>query len=306
MANLFLQNKCVGDVLEGKNTEKLLVLGADTTVAAALETFKENGIVAAPVRDRESGDIVAIIGVEDILLYVAFASNLKAGELPSASQLAESTSFDVAVQALVGATAESTRVWSVAREDNLRGLLEMFSKGVHRVLVGENILAQVDVGRFILKGRENIGDPILGASLANNGLANPAHTMDSLVRVSPATTALEAFRIMGQKGLNALPVCEENGSLVTQLSASDLRGLDRASVAQLLEPVGKFLEGRYGAVVKPITVFPHDPTEKALTAMVGASVHRVWVIDAQNRATGVVSLTDVLCKFSPFDFQEQA
>lgn len=76
------------------------------------------------------------------------------------------------------------------------------------------------------------------------------------------------------------------------ISATDLRGLERDDIPNILEPVGQFFLS-HGIKRKPTISTTLDITfSEAMTLLVKNSIHRVWIVDG-DKPTGVVSLTDI-------------
>jgi len=90
---------------------------------------------------------------------------------------------------------------------------------------------------------------------------------------------------------------------VATLSASDMRGLTPASFPLLLAPVLDFLGEVAGGARPSIIARPTSTLEEVIRKVVFARVHRVWIIDS-NKISGVVSLSDIICKFSPYDYKK--
>jgi CBS domain-containing protein len=63
------------------------------------------------------------------------------------------------------------------------------------------------------------------------------------------TTALECFKLMRDRNVSALGVVDDAGELVANLSASDLRRLDRESFRLLALPVAEFISRRKGDAI---------------------------------------------------------
>jgi 5'-AMP-activated protein kinase regulatory gamma subunit len=98
--------------------------------------------------------------------------------------------------------------------------------------------------------------------------------------------------------VSALAICNEAGQLVDNLSATDLRGLGRDDIPNILEPIGKFFL-THGIMRKKTisTTLPNATLGKVLTLLVKNNVHRVWIVDDDKHPIGVVSRTDICGAF---------
>ncbi|KAL2913992.1 hypothetical protein HK105_206442 [Polyrhizophydium stewartii] len=125
-----------------------------------------------------------------------------------------------------------------------------------------------------------------------------------VVTVRDTATALAAMRTMHQHGVPAVAIVDATERLVATLSASDLRGITAASIETLINPVFEFLEaGRRSvgqlAADQMRTVSPTTTVEDAALQMLGAHIHRVWMVDDEDTPVGVLSFSDVLSLFVP-------
>lgn len=133
--------------------------------------------------------------------------------------------------------------------------------------------------------------------------------------ISTKDSALEGFRIMHLKEIQAVPVVDEQGVIVTTLSSADSKGIDASNVTTTLRPVIgtclanskllsslnvssiEFLQGILGGqLLHPITCAPRDSLGSVVLKMNVAHIHKhqVWVTDAAQKPIDVVSMSDVL------------
>jgi CBS domain-containing protein len=150
--------------------------------------------------------------------------------------------------------------------------------------------------------------------------------------LTPSSTALAGFQSMhppyaasSQTGdVTALPIVNPaNFSLLSTLSASDLRPVTMERAHLLALPVMDFLRELWllkGKEVSKEGEVRKDREEeqrvpyifqvvskgdaslgRVMREMVEDEVHRSWVVDELGRVVGVVTLSDVIGKLSPFD-----
>lgn len=118
---------------------------------------------------------------------------------------------------------------------------------------------------------------------------------NSVISVPSDTIALAAFKKMAEENISALAIVDkENGKLVGNLSASDLRSLNAQKLPSIVRYVGNFLVVQYGYVKKPLTVTTNSTLDDVIQIILDKKVHRVWIIDEDRKPTGVITLTDVL------------
>mmetsp|Transcript_31104 Transcript_31104/g.60030 ORF Transcript_31104/g.60030 Transcript_31104/m.60030 type:complete len:224 (+) Transcript_31104:682-1353(+) len=134
-----------------------------------------------------------------------------------------------------------------------------------------------------------------------------------VVTVSSKDRAVLGFRKLWMGGkwfdwsLSALPVVDAKGELVGNLSGSDMRNMTKDNLDDLLLSVEDFLWKINGKskMRTPVTVTLDTPFLEAIEKIMGNSVHRLWVTGTgkgdKNKVKGVLSLTDIIYKFSTFD-----
>lgn len=316
MANKsLLEGITVGDLVGDKSRQEVFFVNDDTSVGDTLALLDKHRIISAPVWDKNKKEWSGIIGIVDIMGFVVFSSwSRDASDGTSMEKLREAASLDTPVSDVLGATAETSRLWNFRSSDSAQDVVEAMSKGVHRVLVDIDdkshgvVLTQSDVVKYILNHRDKFPRDLFNAPLSNLGLASPAGDSGKIKRVCASTPAIQVFRTLFQDGLSAVPVEFGEGvaNFKFQVSASDMRNTNKDNITDMLMPVGAFLNLRTGdKPAKPVTVNHFDSLEDTLTKLVGARIHRVWVVNSEENVAGVVTLSDILTKFSDFDFIEQ-
>ena len=160
--------------------------------------------------------------------------------------------------------------------------------------------------RFLLEHapRGALG-PLGSASLEDLGLVLSPDTLQprGVECISGATPTLDAFGTMLARGVSALGILGEDGRLISNLSASDLRCVLPDRFGVLAQPVLRFLEleaaGGLGAPRRAgkrgVVAVKADATLlDAMRAIVAHGLHHVFVVDDQHVPLAVVSNTDVL------------
>jgi CBS-domain-containing membrane protein len=187
----------------------------------------------------------------------------------------------------------------VKATDDLAVLVRMLSHDlVHRVLVWTDepepyVVSQRDLVRYFHAHNHELGKMLdLGALEMTEANGLTTHVQP----ISYKTTAFSAFsKLAPNTLLLAMPVLDDAGSVVASVSASDLRGLNRARLSDLDRPIVSFLKGSHGADnVMPVTCHKHFTFQQILAALVLSQAHRIWLCDYEDHVEGVVTLTDVI------------
>jgi len=192
--------------------------------------------------------------------------------------------------------------------DLLRNGFFKGAKAVHRVcLFNERgvitaVISQSDVIKFLHEHLRLLGE--LGAkTVAELGLGLPMDSSDGnrVVTVRSDASALNAFHTLYTHGVHGIGVVDaQNGKLLANLSASDLRGVTRDELDLLDANVLRFLQIEQAHLsnrLRPITAYSVRRSYSladVLDAFVTARVHRVFVVDEDEAPEGVITLTDIL------------
>ena len=122
--------------------------------------------------------------------------------------------------------------------------------------------------------------------------------------------AITAFYLMHVHKVSAVAITDAEGTLVANLSASDIRvstirihkptlqGFDATHFGELVEPCSTYLTKKYGKITPPITCEKKNSFESVVTRLAQNRIHRMWIVDEKGCPTGVISLTDVMKKIA--------
>jgi CBS domain-containing protein len=129
------------------------------------------------------------------------------------------------------------------------------------------------------------------------------------VRCIPEATPLrEAARLLHRAGISGAPVVDGEGRCIGVLSSSDFvtwagkDGNGNGNAIYFIAPWGETIaiddfpenEIRRYMTAQPVTVAPTALMGEMAQKMVDAHIHRLLVVDAQNRPQGIVTSTDIL------------
>jgi len=132
-----------------------------------------------------------------------------------------------------------------------------------------------------------------------------ADLMTASVLTIPQNTPLrEAAQLLSGRNISGAPVVDPAGTCVGVLSSSDFvrwAGKEGEQVS-FIAPWGEVIdvegdpdnEIRHYMTAKLVTVSRATPFWKLAQKMVDSHIHRLLVVDDQNRFVGIVSSTDVL------------
>jgi len=118
----------------------------------------------------------------------------------------------------------------------------------------------------------------------------------------------DTLEILAECKISGLALVDNEGKLVANFSASDLRGLPRAVFSWLSKPTIDFLQ-HFGRGVKPPIAESSDTTfrniAEKLAHLSKERIHRVYLIDKDEHPVGVVSLSDIMPLLQPHETSAQ-
>jgi len=310
-----LQSISLSDILEYRREKSechpktLLYCTPETLIRDAMKTMSDNKILSMPVWDAESdgGEFVSFLSVIDVLRFCMRSDpNEDTKDTPK-----EVTAEDV-LREISDEEETHAELWDESAKAS--ELMEWFSLGIHRILVKDSkatrgtpqafLLSQSDMVRYLA---EHLQDShlVMEHTVEECGFVNPRAPSIGISMISPIRTdlkAIHAFQKLYSLRTSALPIVDSHGKLMGSLSASDLRGITAEEVDRLLSfPVLEFLEARRST--RPFTCKSSTKLLEVVCTVSDNGVHRVWIVDDDDKPIGVVTMADILAKFSPFDYK---
>ena len=270
------------------------------TVEEVVQFLAAHHISSAPIVDAQ-GQLSGIIDYSDVLHhFVAFGMNAK-------ESLQKSTWEKFRVLYLSDISSRNP-LMRLTCEDKLTDALELLFSGVHRILIVDpenrrhciNILTQSDLLKFLNAHSELIPLPKQLKSVAEQDLGTQSSSGYRMYSVLPSTPAREAFQKMKLTNMGALPIVDEKGSIISQISASDIRVIFSDSIQlELLDLTSlNFVEKvreKSANSRRDLLIFvtPDINASGVLAKMVDEKVHRVFITDNMTSFRGVISISDL-------------
>ncbi|KAI8472445.1 MAG: hypothetical protein J3K34DRAFT_467412 [Monoraphidium minutum] len=203
---------------------------------------------------------------------------------------------------------------------------------VHRLALYDDkeaivsIISQTDIVRFLSMNRGQLGP------LAKQTCRELGWCPKQVVAVTPDVSAIEAMALMNEKHISAVAVVDSVGKIIGNFSVSEMRTIMAEHFGALALPVGEFLALEHGtefvgyrritddgvkatpghrfvtdrvARTRPRTpgeevgqalvlVRPDTPFSDVVDRIVAHRIHRVYVIDEDEKPVGCATCTDVL------------
>lgn len=212
------------------------------------------------------------------------------------------TNSDTLLMPLSEAISISEPLTVLKSTDSLDQLLSLLSvEKAHRVLVQESasglvLLSQMDLIRFFQANNHHIGSALLDLSV------DKIKSSGIRASLNYKSTAAEAFlKLAADDTVSALPIVDDNNDLIGEISAQDLRGLNRNRWDSLMKPVVMYLKASHGDLYAPLTCHDRFTLSQIMSAFVLRKTHRLWWMDYETgELKGVITLTDILYTFASF------
>jgi len=292
-------------VLDNWVKTRLVLIGDLQPLDKALQRMNRHRIVSVPVLDESTRQIKGVLDVGDVLHYLA---DLLDQPLNQALNLR----WDFSVKDCGSLLEITKKPWVYSNQACLWDILNCISqKGNERVLIVDKVcephtlikeesdvvgmLVQMDFIRFLsqhnawLRMHPKFDLPLERAIDLNN-------LAERVITVTPDELTYMAFRKMDENNVHGLAVVDDQGRVIANLSASNIRGISRRNFQVLRFPLGEFLrrDRRVGWWQTPIYVKASDPFGTVFFQFTSTGLHRQYILDDNNRPTHVITPTDML------------
>jgi len=261
-----------------------------------VDLLKDHNILSVPVtKDDKPMGFLDTLDIAQYLVHMwRFRRDAATGEIDT-TKLPERFGAKQA-QHLINFSGRNEYRW-LMEDASLEDLFKQFSESrtqYHRVGVHSKdgkilgIIAQSDLIQFIGKHLDVL--PMADKTLKELGLLRGVVTMRSDIILG------DTLEVIAAKGVSAVALTDYENKLIANFSASDLRGVTRGMVSWLSKSTIDFLQN-YGRGPKPPIVETESTSFKQavdkLARLSNERIHRLYLIDSNDRPIGVFSLTDV-------------
>jgi len=280
-----------------KKVTQLSALQPNDTIQSAFGILARDQITALAVYNPAEKKFLGFVDTLDLAVFVVrvFAENFdKHPHLYDPKEL--QLRFNMPVKEVINASSRDV-FQPVEGSFSLNFLISNFLQyGVHRVPVMENgnivgIVSQSDVLKFLFKHTSNLTD-IMTKRLAELGLHE-----GKVISISNEQTLMKAFSKILTNNITGLAVVDSHGQLVNNISASDLKGITMTSFYKLEIPIHEALLYNPNKL-EPVTCNKHNTLGEIMGIIEKTGVHRIFVVDEDNKPVNVITLTDILKLFA--------
>uniref|UniRef100_A0A7S2ESY2 CBS domain-containing protein n=1 Tax=Ditylum brightwellii TaxID=49249 RepID=A0A7S2ESY2_9STRA len=296
---------------EGNGAGGVIELDSSMRPVDAAQVLWKHNILGAPVWDAEKEHYVGFFDMRDILSAVVEYARAMQEEEGSDSDAYNAIMVSNLEQGMqlknLHYLAARNHFYSCSYKTNLIDLCEILSKrGCHRVPIVEG--SGNDAGRCQNIISQSALVKFLSATIPSTNTALD-QTLDEakipyrkeVVSIVDTASAYDAFSLLDSKRLSGIAVVDEDGMLVGNTSARDIKyaAIDGGRTAMeqdilsYLSVVRQSSPGRRER--SPICSVRYDSTVRRLINLLAKTAyHRVFVVDDKKRPVGVISVADVI------------
>lgn len=289
---------------------QMVEIPSDMSILDAVKTLSRHHILAAPVRDVKQPDDAGwtdkYIGTVDMVgIVFHMLETLKPSQ--PADFAAEIETVDAFKKATVADAVNFPRFGpfipiDVDRGNLLDAMLLCGNHNIRRVMVVKspgggllNIITQSALVQTLHANLERFSN-VASKTLAELGFGSP----EKVYTVRRDRPLMEAFTIIKERNISAIPVVDEAGVIKGNISARDVRLIaTSAKIYKLLHmPISVYLDVvSEGVENSAITCRSEHTLAEMVSTLVENRIHRVYMVDKAGRPIRVISLRNIIRKF---------
>jgi CBS domain-containing protein len=284
--------------------KRLILVGNAQPLERALSRFNTHRISCLPVVDDNSKLVVGMIDVFDVMRMVC---SIFENETHPERRRQDFLGVPI-TNVMSGSTVKR---YIISPETSLMDAIRFFNQyntdhftivdrpmpaGAEEQTKSESqaigVLSQFDFIRFLAR---NVGwmkrEKFFNRSLSSLGLGTAPPVI-----MNQDNIAFNAFIEMHKKNVGGVALVDNDGTLIGNLSASDIKGMTRQNFGAIVRPVQEFLmrDKKRGWWSLPITVQATDTLEQAILQFAAAKVHRMYLVDSAGKPTGEITIMDII------------
>lgn len=324
----FLQNIPLAVVVDNENP--MSSIDINSTLKEALTKLCSQDSDALPVFDEKTGLYEYVASRLDIIGMVAWTTTDGWKSSPLLDVL-ESEQHVV-----------DPRIFQFTMNDSVVSCLEPFSKGVHHILIKNEEyddqetkqdiddtdfidedsdtlveqefywLSQFQIVQFLLNNMQRMS-AIVDAPINKIGLVKEKNLKnEKIFTVDHKMLAKEAFKQFLVHRCDVIGIVNEKGELVSHISESDIIGVGPEAIHFLLHDeyltVGDFMaavnkENKRDAKHVPVCCKKDQILRNLVKIVVERRSNHIFIVDDNKKPIKLVTLNDLICKFSPYDYK---
>jgi len=289
---------------ENWTRKKLVLVGANQPVERALSRINTHNILSLPVVDdsNNNGSVIGLLDVLDII--AALSENWETTGRPQRREI-----LFIPIAEIMANKKRPTYLVSISTP--LQEVIKQFAANrITRAMIVDRtleknfcqqenpeemvvgLLTESDLVRFVAENimwikKEKLFQQTLRE--LNLGKRTPI-TVDQNIQ------AFQAFLEIHKNGGEGAAMVDANGKLITNVSASNIKGMTRRNFQLLWRSLMNFLsrDRKRGWWHLPICTTLDTTLEAVILQFVVTKVHRMYITDDDGKAIGEISLSDII------------
>jgi len=288
---------------------KAVVLDSKTDPKKAIEILLKNKVRAAPV--MENNKFIGVLDLRDTVKFAlqSYKKSQDNGSTNNNNNDDSNANKNKALQWLAMSpqiTTQSLKYLSRMRQfktvynnESLKDLMILLAKGAHIVGVinkADNKLVTILTQGQLFQQIYKVWGKSVKANIQLSKLQKYKYITSPVKCIKNTSKAYDAFETMSQLNLSGLAVINDEGKIIHNTSATDIKlwliasnTLDE-TIEQFLISIRKLsLTEKY-----PITVCNlSDTFGRGMAKLQATKYHRLWIVDTNGKPVGVLALTDI-------------
>ncbi|KAG5984148.1 hypothetical protein E4U55_005861 [Claviceps digitariae] len=276
---------------------RLIVLDTDLLIKKTLNILIQNSIVSAPLWDSQRGRFAGILTATDYINVIQYYYQFP-DEISKLDQFKLSSLRDI--EKAIGSIPIETVSVHPSRPlyEACRRMLKTRARRIPLVDVDEgtgketvvSVITQYRILKFIAVNNEH-NTVMLKKTVREIGLG----TYSNLATIHMGHTVLDAIHMMVDRNISCIPIVDSENRVLNAFEAVDVIPCIRGGTYEELDDtVGEALCKRPDDSPGIYTCSAEDRLDALFDTIRKSRVHRLIVIDDENKLMGVISLSDIL------------
>jgi len=301
------------EALTAKKSPALSVT-THTTITEAAALLRQQNILSVPVYSEETNSYVAFFDVLDLLAHTALVHHHRK-HFETLEDL-DAAAFTRGIVSDILEEEHKRKIHVFGIDAKLINILKIMEGETYRVLVAQRVrqsttsiwwfntpskrewtafqytmLSQTDIVNYL--SSHGAAAKLFG----NFTVADVPGVMSPQATLPNGSQAIDGFLMLIDNHLHAIAIVNSQGSITGVLSASDLRGISAEKFKRIVSPVEEFVKVMSGSPPKaPVICSPQEPLLTVINRIRAARVHQCWVVDANNRPIGCLTMSRIIKK----------
>jgi len=262
--------------------------GKDDLIRDVYDALIAKGVLSAPVFDFEAQKYVGIIDLRDI---AAFSLSLHKSDGPLVFTVEKIVDF-----------CGMNKFHPISADTSILEALENFiTFGLHRLPVMESpnkvgkILAQSDIVQYLAQMKGKLGylaeKPFGEFQMDLGGISG---IKDLLLYIKEDEPIEKAFEIMQKYNVHGIPVLNQAGTIVGNISVSDMKHVIKWELDSLKSTAKDYFASLNPDRIPLVTCTISTKFSEVINQLAEAKVHRMYVVDKDGKPVDIITLTNVL------------